>query len=245
MHTHGVADAPYELFYWPMIQGRGEFVRLVLEESAVPYVDVARRAEIDGGGIAALQRAIAEIPYAFAPPILKAGDDVVCQTVQICAFLAVRHGLVAVAEDRRRLVHHLVSTAYDFAVEIHNVHHPVSSALYYEQQKEAAKHATTAFLRERLPKYLGFFERCFERSGGAQWLTGEFSYADLWLFQCVEGLHYAFPKHMAHAVTAFPKVLAARDAVRARPRVAAYLASDRRIPFNEHGLFRYYPELDD
>ena len=40
----------YELHYWPRIQGRGEFVRLALEQAGAEYVDVARGPKSSGGG---------------------------------------------------------------------------------------------------------------------------------------------------------------------------------------------------
>jgi glutathione S-transferase len=241
-----MTDSPYELYYWPMIQGRGEFVRLVLEEAGQAYVDVARLPESEDGGMPALRRALSEAPLAFAPPLLKHAGGWLAQSTEICAFLAKRHGLVAPEESAERLAKHLACTLYDFAVEIHNVHHPLGSSLYYEDQKPEALRAAAPFLEQRLPKFLGFFERCLERNAASQpWLLGSaLSYPDLWLFQVVEGLGYAFPRSMAVRLPTYPKVEKARVAVRARPRLAAYLESERRIPFNEHGLFRHYPELD-
>ncbi|HMJ13827.1 MAG TPA: glutathione S-transferase [Polyangiaceae bacterium] len=236
----------YELYYWPMIQGRGEFVRLVLEDADQAYVDVARLPENEGGGMPALRRALSEAPLAFAPPILKYDGTWISQTTNICAFLAARHGRMPAGEGAERLASHLAATVYDFATEIHNVHHPLGSSLYYEDQKAEALRAAAAFLGHRLAKFLGFFERCIEQNAAAEpWLLGNaLSYPDLWLFQIVEGLCYAFPKAMAARLPTHAKIARAREAVRTRPRLAAYLASERRIAFNEHGLFRHYPELD-
>jgi glutathione S-transferase len=239
-------DSRYELYYWPIIQGRGELIRLLLEDADQPYVDVARQPEAQGGGMAALRRVLAEAPLAFAPPILKHGERFVMQTQEICAYLAKRHQRMPADEHGEHLARHLVATLYDFTVEIHNVHHPLGPSLYYEEQKPEALRAAGAFLEHRLPKFLGFFERCIEQQRGAEpWLIGaELCYADLWLFQVVEGLAYAFPKSMAARLPKHPQIARGRDAVRARPRLARYLGSERRIPFNEHGLFRHYPELD-
>ena len=236
----------YELFYWPMIPGRGEFVRLLLEDADQPYVDVARLPEADGGGIAAMRRMLAEAPLGFAPPILRADELCLSQTIQICAFLAKRHGRMPDVDNGEALAGHLALTVYDFIVEIHNVHHPLGAALYYEDQKPEALRAAAAFIEHRLPKFLSYFERAIEQNGASEpWLLGKtLSYPDLWLFQAVEGLEYAFPKTMTALFSKYPNVIRAGDAVRARPRLAAYLESSRRIPFNEHGIFRHYRELD-
>jgi hypothetical protein len=47
-----------------------------------------------------------------------------------------------------------------------------------------------------------------------------------------------------NASLATPELLALRERVRELPRIAAYLASGRRMPFNQDGIFRRYPELD-
>jgi glutathione S-transferase len=239
-------DARYELYYWPMIPGRGELIRLLLEDTDQPYVDVARLPEAEGGGMAALRRVLDQAPQAFAPPILKHGERFVAQTMEICAYLARRHGRMPAGEQGELQARNLVGTLYDLMVEAHNVHHPLGPMLYYEDQKPEALRAAAAFLEHRLPKFLGFFERCLEHGGAAEpWLLGsQLSYPDLWLFQVVEGLGYAFPKTMAARLPGYPAIARARDAVRVRPRLARYLGSERRIPFNEHGIFRHYPELD-
>ena len=239
-----MSDPVYKLYYWPMIQGRGEFVRLLLEDADQEYIDVARLPEAQGGGVPALKRMLAEAPLAFAPPILKANTRVISQTLQICSFLAKRHGRMPKAAEGEDGANHLAATLYDFVVEIHNVHHPLGSALYYEEQQAEAQRAAAAFCEHRLPKFLGFFERCLKHGGGPWLMAGEFSYADLWLFQVVEGLSYAFPRTMHQRAGSYPKTVALSAAVRTRPRLASYLDSDRRIPFNEDGLFRHYPELD-
>jgi glutathione S-transferase len=180
----------------------------------------------------------------FAPPFLKAGRLVIAQTANILQYLGPRHGLAPKAEPGRLWTHQLQLTATDFVKEVHNTHHPIASALYYEQQRKEAKHYTREFWKRRPQKYFGYFERVLARSGG-QWLLGRrISYVDLSLFQMVEGMRYAFPKAMRRLERTIPGVVAVRDAVAERPRIAAYLASPRRIPFNESGIFRYYKELD-
>lgn len=221
----------YALYYWPTIQGRGEFVRLVLEEAGAPYVDVAR-----------VEGAAAIKPFldrAFAPPILTSGDLVLAQTTNVAAFVARRHGLVSDAQAP--LANQIALTAMDLAAEVHDTHHPISVTLYYEDQKAEAKRKAALFVQHRMPKFLGHFERTL----AGDHVLSAFTYADLFVFQVLEGLAYAFPKAFARVTSSTPKLLALRERVRSRPRIADYLASERRIAFNEHGLFRRYPELDE
>ena len=238
---------PYRLYYWPVLPGRGEFVRLVLEEAGADYVDVARLPEDEGGGFAPLLAFVkGEAPGqpAYAPPILVDGELVLAQSAAICAYLAERHGLAPEDDGGRKQALQLQLTVGDVSDEAHDTHHPVSAALYYEDQKDAAIEASQTFVKERIPRFLDYFERVLERSGGP-WLMGEaLTYPDLSLFQLLEGLSYAFPKGFAKVSASMPSILALRDRVAERPRIAAYLASDRRLPFNEHGVFRHYPELD-
>jgi glutathione S-transferase len=237
----------YRLYYWPMIPGRGEFVRLVLEQSGAPYVDVARSAEEKGGGMEPLMSLIrAEHPGqpAYAPPILVHGNLVLAQTAAICAYLGERHGLAPDDPPRHAQTLQLQLTVADVVDETHNTHHPVSVELYYEDQKDAAAEAAKHFLEGRLPRFLPYFERVIERNGG-NWLIGDaVSYADLSLFQLLEGLAYAFPHGFANVTKSTPLLLALRERVRSLPRISAYLASDRCRGFNEYGIFRHYPELD-
>lgn len=238
---------PYELYYWPILPGRGEFVRLVLEEAAVPYVDVARLPEEEGGGFKPLLAFVqGERPGqpAYAPPILVHGELVLAQSAVICAYLGERHGLAPDEPGKRMQALQLQLTIADVTDEAHDTHHPISAALYYEDQKDAAREASRNFLEQRLPRFVDYFERVLERNGG-QWLVGDaLTYADLSLFQLLEGLAYAFPKSFAQVAESKPLLLDLRDRVAKRPRIAAYLACDRRLAFNEHGVFRYYPELD-
>lgn len=229
-----------------MIQGRGEFIRLLLEDLDLSYMDVARLPESEGGGVPALQRRMTETPLAFAPPLLESGTSTISQTFQICSFLAKRHGRLPRGEQSEARAHHLALTVYDFVVEAHNVHHPLGPMLYYEDQRAEAKRAARAFIDHRIPKFLGFFEGCITANAAtAPWLLGpELCYADLWLFQALEGLHYSFPQTFSRCMQGYPLLTTLRDSVRRRPRLASYLESERRIPFNEQGLFRHYPELD-
>jgi glutathione S-transferase len=233
----------YELYYWPDIQGRGEFVRLALEEAGADYVDVARRR----GGEDKLMRLMASARVRqppFAPPFLKAGRLLIAQTANILFYLGSRHGLAPAGEAGRLFAHQIQLTIADFVEEIHNTHHPIASALYYEQQRKEAKLYSSEFWKRRPQKYLGYFERVQERSDGP-WLLGpRLSYCDLSVFQVVEGLRYAFPNRMRRLERTIPRIVAVHDRVRARPRIAVYLASRRRIPFNEFGIFRHYRALD-
>lgn len=240
-------DKPYELFYWPGIQGRGEFVRLALEEAGAPYVDVARLPENHGGGVKAMMKVMhgaAETLEPFAPPFLRTGDLVIAQTANILQFLAPRLDLVPADEARRFEAHQLQLTIADLAGEVHDVHHPIASSLYYEDQKEEAKRRAKLFRAERIPKFLGYFERVLDRNKTAHFVGDRVSYVDLSMFQVMVGLAYAFPRAMAAHESKVPGLVKLRDHVKKRPRIAAYLASERRIAFNEDGLFRHYPELD-
>ncbi len=231
----------YELYYWPGIQGRGEYIRLALEEAGADYVDVARGAH----GMAAMMKMMeAETTPPFAPPFLKAGKLVLGQTANILFYLGSRHGLAPKTEAGRLWLHQLQLTVTDFVLEGHDTHHPLGPSLYYEDQKAAAKKRTDEFWSERVPKYLGYFERLLEDNGG-KYVTGRrLTYIDLSMFQLVEGLRYAFPRRMKGFERKIPGLVDLRDRVAARPNIGAYLASDRRIAFNEDGIFRHYKALD-
>jgi len=237
----------YELYYWPGIQGRGEFVRLALEAAQADYRDVARLSG-RGNGVDAMLRLMddgARPPY--APPFLKAGSLLIAQVANILQYLGPRLGLGPKNEAGRLWAHQLQLTVTDFVAEIHDTHHPIAVGMYYEEQKREARDRARSFLRERLPKYLGYFEGIIERnSGGRGYVLGRnMSYVDLSMFQLVAGLRYAFPRTMTERERDFPRLIALHDKVAAHPGVAAYLASERRIPFNEDGVFRHYPELED
>ena len=232
----------YELFYWPTIPGRGEFVRLALEHAGADYVDVVRGPK----GMAAMLRFLkdASLPHSpFAPPFLRRGKVLIAQTANILMYLGPRLGLAPKEEAGRLWVHQIQLTIADFVAEAHDTHHPVGVGLYYAQQKREAKRRSKEFRTERMPKYLGYFERMLANNGGL--VAGrKITYADLSLFQVVAGLRYAFPKAMKSLEAAHPKLIALHDRVAALPRLSAYLASERRIAFNADGIFRNYPELD-
>jgi glutathione S-transferase len=237
----------YELYYWPSIQGRGEFVRLAFEAAGVRYVDVARLPENKGGGTKAILRVLegSDGLHPFAPPILKTEGRLLAQTPHILAFLGPRLGLVPDDEQSRLDALQIQLTIADFLVEVHDVHHPIASSLYYEDQKKEASRRARIFLDERVPKYLRWLERALARNGESKHLIGkELTYVDLSAFQIMVGLAYAFPRAMAKVESTVPLLVALRDNVASHRRVAAYLGSPRRIPFNEDGLFRHYPELD-
>jgi glutathione S-transferase len=235
----------YELYYWPEIQGRGEFIRLALEEAGADYIDVARR---EGkGGVAAMMKFIDDKSSArppFAPPYLKAGKLVIAQTANILLYLGPRLHLSPRDEAGSLWAHQLQLSIADLMVEIHDTHHPIGSGLYYEDQKPEAKRRTGDFWRRRVPQNLGYFERILQNNGG-QYLVGRrLSYVDLSIFQIIAGLRYAFPKRMKRFEKKVSGLVALHDRVAQRPRIKAYLASERRIAFNEWGIFRHYKELD-
>ena len=238
----------YELYYWPSIQGLGEFVRLALEEAGQAYVDVAREPEPDGG-IPALRHFLDSETVQrppFAPPFLKAGKLVIAQSAGILQYLGARHRLAPSSEAGRLWAHQLQLTMADFVQEAHATHHPISGSLYYGEQRPEAKRRAADFVKARAPKFLGYFERVLARNpAGDRYLIGNrLTYPDLSLFQVASGLAYAFPRAMARLEKKCPRIIALGDRVAARPRIAAYLASERRIPFNQNGIFRHYPELD-
>lgn len=238
----------YELYYWPMIQGRGEFVRLALEQAGAAYVDVARE-HGEGRGMKGLMAMLEDKGLArppLAPPFLKDGDLVVGQTAAILLYLGGRLGLAPADEAGRLWTHQIQLTIEDLVVEVHETHHPVGPHLYYEDQKPEALRRAQGFRDERIAKFLGWLETLLDRNpAGADHLVGgETTYADLSAFQVVEGLRYAFPRAAVEALQRTPALTALAERVRALPNIAAYLASPRRIPFNEQGIFRRYPELD-
>lgn len=232
----------YELYYWPTLQGRGEFVRLALEAAGADYVDVSRR---DDGE--AMMRLMKEGPTpSFAPPFLRLGDRTVGQVAAILAWIGPQLGLAPNGDSDRAWLNQIQLTFADLVAEAHDTHHPVDMMAYYDEQKPEAARRAEGFRKHRIRKFLGWAERVLEHNpSGPQWLVGDRpTYADLSLFQVVEGLRYAFPQATARVTKDTPRVIAVRDRVVALPRIRAYLESPRRIPFNEDGIFRRYPELD-
>lgn len=243
----------YQLHYWPTIQGRGEFVRLALEAAGAPYVDVARGDEAAGQGMPAMEHYLEDASVArppFACPFLVDGRRVIGQSAAILLYLGPRLGLVGKSETDQLWTHQIQLTIADAVTETHDMHHPIGSGLYYEEQKAEADRRAKDFRKARLPKFLAWFEAVLSRNPRNQGramphLVGaRLSYADLSLFQWVEGLQYALPKASRKALDKVPLVQALHAGVAQHKRLAAYLASDRRVPFSEDDLFRRYPELD-
>jgi len=237
----------YELYYQPSIQGRGEFVRLPLEDSGADYVDVARDPKFGRPGIMKfLENPSLEYPP-FAPPFLKAGKLLISQTANILQFLAPRLGLVPKSEARRLWAHQLQLTVADWLYETGQTHHPIANLLYYEEQAAEAKKRAAHFTATRIPKFLGYFERILKLNPkGDDFILGKkVCYVDFSLFQMIEGLRYAFPRTMAKLEPESPRLITVHDRIMARPRIAAYLSSPRRLPFNQQGIFRHYPELEE
>ena len=237
----------YELYYWPGLQGRGEFVRLALEEAGADYVDIALVPEEEGGGVPAMTRFLerddVERPP-FAPPFLKCGKQLIGQTANILLFLGGRLKLAPVDAAGKLWTHQLQLTLADLITEVHDTHHPIDTGRFYEEQREAAKQRSAAFLSERLPKFLGYFERVRQRNAGPGLVGDGITYVDLSMAQVIAGLRFAFPSVSRRALATCPRLCALHDAVFAQPRLKAYLASGRRVAFNNDGIFRRYPELD-
>jgi glutathione S-transferase len=259
-----VPKQPYELYYWSGIPGRGEFVRLALEDAAISYIDHARDKDADEKLMRFMRKPDLDHPP-FAPPFLRTDQSLIGQTATILFYLGARYGLAPKDEEGRLWVHQLQLTIADLVAEAHDVHHPISAGLYYKDQKEEALKRAKAFREERIPKFLAYFERVLEeplepeeghkkRSDKGKrrvlpkknrWLAGQaFSYADLSLFHTLAGLHYAFPTTMAKLAPQSLRVKNLSMRVAARPRIKAYLSSARHLAFNEDGIFRHYAELD-
>ena len=239
----------YELHYWPTVQGRGEFVRIALEAAGAPYIDVARGSARSGQGTPAMLRCLQDDTLThppFAPPFLRDDSFVVGQTAAILHYLAPALKLVPRNEQARVWTQQIQLTSADMVTQAHDTHHPIGGSLHYEDQKPEALRRAQGFCRERLPKYLNWFEAILVRNpaGSRHLVGGRLSYADLSLFQLVEGLRYAFPRAAQVALAKTAAVARLHDRIATLPRVAAYLSSDRRISFNEQDIFRRYPELD-
>ena len=237
----------YELYYWPSSQGRGEYVRLALEEAGADYVDVARRRGGEDRMIRLMEgRAIKTPP--FAPPYLRAGKLWIAQTAAILLYLGGRHGLAPRDEGGRLWAHQLQLTIADLVHELHNTHHPISVNLNHVDQIPESRRFAADFTRHRIPKFLGYFERALQsnRAGRGEHLIGaRTSYPDLSLFQTVAALRFGFPNAMRRIERECPRVAALHDRVAGRPRISAYLESERRLPFiADAGVFRHYGYLD-
>jgi glutathione S-transferase len=237
----------YELYYQPSIQGRGEFVRLALEEAGADYVDVARDPNFGRPGIMKILEDPAVEHPSYAPPFLKAGKLMIGQTANILQYLGPRLGLVPKSEAVRIWAHQLQLTVTDWVAEVGATHHPIANVLYYEDQKPECARRAFYFRTQRIPKFLDYYEKILKRNPrGSDFILGKKpSYVDLSLFQMIEGLRYAFPRTMAQVEMQHPRMVAVHDLVLKRPLIAAYLASPRRLAFNQNGIFRHYPELEE
>ena len=147
-------------------------------------------------------------------------------------------------------VNQLTLTALDgFSNEPHDVHHPIASAAYYEEQKDEALKKAKNYRDVRLPKFLGYYERVLsgEASQGGEYLYGgQLTYADLVLFQTLDGVSFAFPKCVKTARDGgkYEKVWALYERVKGHEKIAEYLKSERRQKY-KMGIYRHYPELDE
>jgi glutathione S-transferase len=238
----------YELYYWDGIQGRGEFVRLALEEAGADYIDIVRQSGPGRGtnSMLAIMDSDSEAHIPFAPPFLRDGDHIIPHVANILLYLGPKLGLAPDDEALRYVVNGLQLTITDFVAEVHDTHHPIATSLYFEDQKEEAKARSADFIKERIPKFLGYFERILKQNpGGSNHIAGTaLTYVDLSLFQTIEGLIYAFPKAMKDYRSRYPLLANLHDGVEQRPNIARYLKSARRLPFSTEGIFRHYPELD-
>lgn len=230
---------PYDLWYWSGIPGRGEFVRLAMEAAHIDYRD---RARVEGDDAVSAHLEGMKSHPAFAVPLLEGHGMTIAQTANILLYLGEKYALAPQDTAARLWVHQLQLTIADAVAEAHNVHHPIGASLYYEDQKDAAKRTAGVFRQERIPAFLDYFERS---AGTGGWLVDEaWTYADTSLFQLVEGLRYAFPERMRALAAGYPKITAIVERVAGLPQLKEYLASERRLSFNEQGIFRHYPELD-
>jgi len=247
---------PYELLYWPGIPGRGEHVRLCFEETGTPYTDICNADTPTG--MKDLTTLISDKntgdkfnPPPLAPRMLKHGDLLIAQTANIALYLAPKLGLAGPEDDESAIFHinQLALTALDGLSDgAHDTHHPIATGAYYEDQKEEAKKKSKDYLENRIPKFLGYFERVLhgEASKGGEWLYGgQLTYADLVFWQCLDGVSFAFPKAVEGLKKSgkYEKVFALYERVKGRESIKAYLESDRRNNYSM-GIYRHYPELD-
>jgi len=252
------SEMEYKLIYWPGIPGRGEHIRLAFEATGTPYIDVSNATD-EGVGAVTSQISDKNLgdknnPPPLAPPILKHGDDIlISQTPNILAYLGPRIGLVPNANEDSVGMYHvnaITLTALDgMSNEPHDVHHPIASGAYYEEQKEEALKKAANYRSVRLPKFLGYFERVLSgpASGGGEWLYGaQLTYADLVLFQTLDGVTFAFPNCVGKMKESgkYSKVFELYERVKSLDKIKEYLSSDRRKEYSM-GIYRHYPELDE
>ena len=108
---------PYQLYYWPHIQGRGEVIRLALEEAGVDYTDVAREQNSEEESrnviLNVLQdKTLSRVP--FAPPFLVDGGIMIAQAANILLYLSDKIGLAPLDEPGRIFAHQIQLTVTDF-----------------------------------------------------------------------------------------------------------------------------------
>ncbi|MGI4947458.1 MAG: glutathione S-transferase, partial [Janthinobacterium lividum] len=225
----------YRLWYWPGLQGRGEFVRLALEAAGIEYEDCARTRDANAL-LADMAARTGRAP--FAPPYLELDGLAIAQVANILAYLGAQHDLAPSAMADRYWLHQLQLTITDLVAEVHDVHHPVDPGAYYAEQRPEAARAARQFRAERLPKFLDHFEAAIEASPGDWLIDHRWTYVDTSLFQLIEGLRYMFPRRMAVLEGRYPNLVRIHDQVAGLPGIRDYLTSGRRQAFNEDGIFR-------
>ncbi|TAQ89053.1 hypothetical protein B7494_g2622 [Chlorociboria aeruginascens] len=245
-------SAPYELIYYTGVPGRGEHVRLMLEEAGVPYEDTQFLSFDEARKNVTSWLAGGEHgnpPY-FAPPLFKHGDLVISQTPNILLYLGPKLGLAGSRENDLYKINALALTALDLLCnEVHDTHHPIAVMLTWEEQKGESKRRSKYWVQNRLPTVLAYWQRVLENEerGSGLWLLGDiFTYADLVLFQCLDGTNYSFPKAIKQAreTGKYDKVFKLYEDVKARPNIAQYLASNRRQKEQDWGIYRHYDDND-
>ena len=209
-------------------------------------------------------------PPSLAPPILRHGDLLINQLPNILLYLGPQLGLAPYWDEDPNGIYYineLALTASDgLSNEAHDTHHPIAAGAYYEDQKEEAKKKAKDYIKNRLPKFVGYFERVLksEASKGGEWLYGgKLTYADLVLFHTVDGVSFAFPKALEKMKKSgeYDGVFNLIERIRSRDNIKKYLESDRRQKYSK-GIYRkssliyivswercltlpgHYPELD-
>ncbi|MXO64197.1 glutathione S-transferase [Altericroceibacterium endophyticum] len=234
----------YDFWYWPTLPGRGDFIRYPLEAAQIPYTDCARDAE-DGFAAVAEHLEAKQGCHAFAVPLLETGSESIAQTANILLFLNQEHGLGPSDAAGMRYLNQLQCDIADITEEVHAVHHPISTAFYYEDQRDAAIQSAEKFREQRIPKYLAHFERIANAHDGDWLLEGDsWSTGDTSIAYLLDGLHFMFPLRMAALQSDYPTIHQIQQKTFALEYLDAYRASDRCAAFGTEGIFRNYPELD-
>ena len=169
----------------------------------------------------------------------------IAQSAKILLYLGPRLKLAPRDEAGRLWLHQLQLTVTDFVKEIHDTHHPLGGEFYYEDQKPEAKRYAQGFLAERAPKYLGYFETVLTKERRALCAGAQVTLCRSFAVPADRGPALRLPQgDEAHRAQACRASSLCATASPKRPGIKAYLASPRRIAFNESGIFRHYPELD-